>query len=113
MYRSLTGFYLTLACLPHFERTRQVNVHPITLSPHGTCLKNIIPIIETGFKSFMHTGMQLPLGNDNQPIMIYPFILVYTGDMPQQNDNAGFLRQNAKYGCQFCIIPKEERGNLS
>src|SRR4029077_11190364 len=40
------------------------------------------------------------------------FTLCYTGDMPQQQENAGFKTQRADLGCRFCFIKAPERNNL-
>ena len=40
------------------------------------------------------------------------FVLCYTGDMPQQAVNCGFLAHNAHICCRICRCPKEKRGDF-
>lgn len=45
--------------------------------------------------------------------LVCAFTLAYLGDMPQQNENAGFLSQRANKGCRFCFVSSTDRSNLS
>lgn len=44
--------------------------------------------------------------------MLCAFVLVYLGDMPQQNENSSTLGPTATFGCRSCLIPKEKRSDL-
>jgi hypothetical protein len=46
MYYSLTGVYIIPACLSSVERSKQHNVYPITLSPHGSNLYDVISALK-------------------------------------------------------------------
>jgi hypothetical protein len=39
----------------------------------------------------------------------FPIVLI--GDMPQQSDNAGFMRHNAAQGCRACTTNHDERAD--
>ncbi|OAF61571.1 hypothetical protein VC83_02236 [Pseudogymnoascus destructans] len=58
----------------------------------------------------LNRGMSLNIKGEEKLVMA--FTLGYIGDMPQQNDNAGILRQNAAKGCRSCLASKEERGDI-
>ncbi|OAF63362.1 hypothetical protein VC83_00150 [Pseudogymnoascus destructans] len=57
----------------------------------------------------MTGGMSLNINGDE---LVMAFTLGYIGDMPQQNDNAGILCQNAAEGCRSCLASKEEHGDI-
>jgi hypothetical protein len=101
--------------LPIRERTRRVNVFPLTLGPHGSELRDVLGCLEAPSKE-LESGiiMQVPYGESQVLVeaLVSSFALGYLGDMPQQNDCAGFLRQNAAFGCRSCTIPSKEYGNL-
>lgn len=40
------------------------------------------------------------------------FPLLFTGDMPQQNQNSGNKTHNAEFGCRSCLVPESKRGEL-
>ncbi|KAI5840829.1 hypothetical protein DFP73DRAFT_482296 [Morchella snyderi] len=115
MYRSLTGVYMIPSNLPIRERTRLVNVFPLTLGPHGSELRDVLGCLEAPSKE-LESGiiMQVPYGESHVLVeaLVSSFALGYLGDMPQQNECAGFLRQNAAFGCRSCTIPSKEYGNL-
>lgn len=56
--------------------------------------------------------MILEVGPQKEKRFVSFFAMGYLGDMPQQQDGAGFLRQNATYGCRCCVIPKDLKGDL-
>jgi hypothetical protein len=49
---------------------------------------------------------------DDELYIVRAFPIVLTGDMPQNADNAGFMRHQAQKGCRGCYTTQEERGNL-
>lgn len=101
--------------LPIRERTRLVNVFPLTLGPHGSDLRDVLGCLEALSKG-LESGiiMQVPCGESQALVeaLVSSFAIGYLGDMPQQNECAGFLRQNAAFGCRSCTIPSKEYGNL-
>lgn len=44
--------------------------------------------------------------------MLCAFVLVYLGDILQQNKNSRTLSPIATFGCRSCLIPKEKRSDL-
>lgn len=86
--RSLMGVYFTPACLPISQRSKRANTYPLTLGPHGS---NFIDVMES-----LLPLRQLAEGitvqwDDGKPMWIYAFALAFTGDMLQQQANAGML----------------------
>ena len=49
---------------------------------------------------------------NERDVFLCSFPFMYIGDMPQQQENAGFKSQNANLGCRFCYIVNTERGQL-
>lgn len=116
MYRSLTGIYMIPSNLPMRERNRLANIFPITLGPHGSSLDDVLSCLEPASKA-LEKGvmMQLNLGRGSEhtkEIRVCTFALGYLGDTPQQNENAGFLRSNALFGCRACLIPSKQYDDL-
>jgi hypothetical protein len=114
MYKSLTGVYLIPSNLSLKERTRLVNVFPITLGPHGSNLENVLACLEPTMKALERgLPMRLNVGNGSiKELRVCSLALEFMGDTPQQNENAGFLRSNAVFGCRACFIPSQQYNNL-
>jgi hypothetical protein len=110
VYRSLMGIYLIPACLQASERAKISNVYPLTLGPHGSNFPDVISSL-TGLTA-LDQGMELDITGTGQRVRISAFCLAFLGDMPQQQDNAGFKRPTAVRSCRQCLVTEENRGNL-
>lgn len=44
--------------------------------------------------------------------MLYTSVLVYLGNILQQNENSRTLGPTATFGCRSCLISKEKRSDL-
>ena len=106
-YRSLMGVYIMLATLSFSERMRRANVFSITLGPHGSNLDDVLDALVALSQFDKGIILELP-----QPTRVCAFPLCMTGDMPQQQANAGFKTQRANRGCRFCMILADSRGDL-
>ena len=106
-YRSLMGVYMMLAPFNFNERTRRVNVFPITLGPHGSNLNDVLDTLISLQHADKGVILDLP-----EPTRVCIFPICITGDMPQQQMNAGFKSQRATLGCRFCLISSESRADL-
>ena len=109
MYRSLLGIYFIFAGLTVNERKRRSNVFPLTFGPHGSELKAICDTLKPGIAA-LDRGLSMKINGEEQ--VVCAFIMVWLGDMPQQQDNSGFKRQHATRGCRFCTISAEARDQL-
>lgn len=109
MYRTLMGVYLIIAAFSFKERARRSNVLPLTLGPHGSNFDDVVGSLQAMYD--LDGGILLTI--NGKETLVCVFTLAYLGDMPQQNENAGFLSQRANKGCRFCFIPSTERSNLS
>ena len=107
-YRSLMGFYITFAAFTARERTRRANVLPVTLGPHGSNFEDVVRALV--HLAELDEGLILEIKGQRTFVCAFP--LFYTGDMPQQQWNAGMKTQRAKLGCRMCYISDAERGNL-
>ena len=108
MYRTLLGIYIIFAGLNSQEQSRRCNVFPVTLGPHGSKFEDVIGALSS--LSRLDQGLQLTINGQQKFVCAYT--LAFIGDMPQQQENAGFKRSTAKLGCRFCLIPQKDQGNL-
>ncbi|KAI9748387.1 MAG: hypothetical protein M4579_007241 [Chaenotheca gracillima] len=108
MYRSLMGVYLVLASMNNRDRMRRANIFPLTLGPHGSDFEDVIMAIPA--LRDLDGGMDVKINGEVKTMFAYT--LAFIGDMPQQNENAGFKRQSAKFGCRSCLIDSKSRGDL-
>jgi hypothetical protein len=112
MTRSAKAFHITPASLPYWERRKPGNNFVLTIAPHKADLDNVISNLEEEMTA-LADGMNIPInGGEGGAIHVKAFPLILTGDMPQQSDNAGFLRHNATLGCRCCKIPSNDRADL-
>lgn len=112
------GIYLIPSNLPLRERTRLVNVFPITLGPHGSKLDDVLACLEPSTKRLDRgVRMNISIGSIGassfQEYFVSSFALGYLGDTPQQNENAGFLSCRALFGCRTCMVSAKQYDNLS
>ncbi|KAI5806056.1 hypothetical protein EDC01DRAFT_626159 [Geopyxis carbonaria] len=108
VYCSLTGIYMIISAQNLRDRTRRNNIIPLTLGPHGSDLRDVMTALGP-FMRKLEVGVEIML--DSQYLVIAP-ALGFLGDMPQQAENMGFLRQNATFGCRTCLIPSEHYSNM-
>ena len=109
MYRALKAFYLIPACLGYDERRKLANVFTVTLGPHGADIDNVIESLRQPIRE-LDSGLELDINGKNSKVVA--FVMTFLGDMPQQADNAGFLRHTATKGCRSCYCAKNEFGDL-
>jgi hypothetical protein len=109
MYRSLVGVYLTLASMNLEDRCRRKNTFLLTFGPHASSFNQVI----TAIKALPHLDKGMELMVRGEPKLVCAYTLAFTGDMPQQQENAGFKRQSANRGCRNSLIEAKERANLS
>ena len=109
MYRALKAFYLIPACLDYDERRKLANVFTLSLGPHGANIKDVV-------EAFSRPLRQLDRSTDLEvngiTTTVWAFAITFLGDMPQQADNAGFMRHSAKMGCRTCFCSKDQRADL-
>lgn len=105
VYHSIMGVYMIPAGLSASERAKRHNVFPVTLGPHGS---NFPDVIES-LSGLTCLDRGVDLGNDST---LFAFALCFLGDMPQQNDNAGFKRPTARQSCCMCLVTQEDRSVL-
>lgn len=110
MYRALKAFYLIPACLEYSERRKLANVFTLSLGPHGAKIEDVVEAFSRPVQK-LDRGVQLDI--NGEMTTVWAFAITFLGDMPQQADNAGFMRHSARMGCRSCFCPKEERGNLN
>jgi hypothetical protein len=59
-------------------------------------------------------GLYMNLKTKTQTVRTFvcSFQFLHTSDLPQQNESAGTMRQNAILGCRSCLITKDDRNDL-
>src|SRR5437762_4513216 len=80
------------------------------LTPHGSELKDVIYTMGEPLAA-LDQGQIMNINGIQTFVCAYTMVI--TGDMPQQHDNSGFLRQSAVFGCNFCLCPKDQRGDFA
>jgi hypothetical protein len=108
MYRSLTGLYMSIAGMDQRQRSRRVNNFALTLGPHGSDTGVVLRSIKA-IKT-LDKGIEVTVKGEKRWLCAH--IHVYTGDMTQQNLDAGILAPSATYSCRHCLIPKAKRSDL-
>ncbi|KAI9747998.1 MAG: hypothetical protein M4579_007339 [Chaenotheca gracillima] len=105
---SLMGVYIILAGMNIAERFRRANVFPITLGPHGSNFEDVVKALRQ--LAVLDGGVDIDLNGEK--VHITAFVLAFTGDMPQQQANSGFMGPRANRSCRYCLVDKAERRNL-
>ena len=108
MTKSIMGCYLQIAAMPKREHTRQINVLPVTLGLHRANLDDVMKALSP--LKAVDRGIVVDI--NGIPTLLYAPIIAFTGDMPQQQDNAGCLRVAANLGCRGCKVTVDKRGDL-
>ncbi|OAF62844.1 hypothetical protein VC83_00622 [Pseudogymnoascus destructans] len=96
MYCSLIGIY-TIAAQSLQDRMKRSNVFVITLGPHGAKLNDVMSSLPELSK--LDRGTILTINGKMKRVLAFP--ICFTGDMPQQNDNAGVLRLGCALLAQY------------
>ncbi|EAQ83506.1 hypothetical protein CHGG_09910 [Chaetomium globosum CBS 148.51] len=96
MTKSIMGCYLQIAAMPRSEHTRQINVLPVTLGPHGANFDDVMKALAP--LKALDQGITVAI-NGVETLLCAP-IIAFTGDMPQQQDNSGCLSVAANLGCR-------------
>ena len=108
-YRSLKAFYATPASLPYTERRKLSNTFTLTLGPHGASMDDTVSSFESQLRG-LERGVVFKVNHQN--VLMNVFVLAYTGDMPQQAANSGFLSHQGHIGCRICYCPGDQRHDL-
>lgn len=108
-YHSLKGMYITPAGLDVDNRTTLNNLFVLMIGPFGTHELNMAACLQPDSIA-MAAGKDLIL-ETGERVFVTAFPLLFTGDMPQQNQNSGNKTHNGEFGCRSCFVPDIERGN--
>jgi len=99
------------ACLSAAERAKSTNIYPIALGPHGSNFHDVVMALKR--LSTLESGLNVERNNMQYgETRLVAFCCAYLGDMPQQQDNAGFKRPTAKLSCRNCFVEEKERDDL-
>ena len=109
MYRTLMGIYIILSSMNVRDRSRRSNVFAIALGPHGASFESIIESLVALRE--LDEGIAMEINGEWK--YVCAFAQAYVGDMPQQTENSGFKRFNARRGCGKCIAEQKDLGNLN
>ncbi|KAI5839645.1 hypothetical protein DFP73DRAFT_598240 [Morchella snyderi] len=110
-YHSIKGMYITPAGLDVYQRERLSNVYVLMLGPFGSSEVEMASCLERdGIETGRGKSIKLYTG---ETIFLTAFPLLFTGDMPQQNQNSGNKTHQAEFGCRSCMVIDKDRGNLN
>lgn len=104
MYRALMGFYIINAAFTILERRRRTNIFPLTIGPHGSNIEGVIDAIGS-FLVQLDAGMVMTI--NGQDTLVCAMLAYFIADMPQQQENSGFLSQRSTFGCRLCQVDKK------
>lgn len=104
-YRSLMGFYITLASLSARERTLPRNILALIFGPHGSDFGDVVKAL----KSMAHLDKGLILEVNGVATRICAWTMAYTADMPQQAENSGLKGPRGLKFCRLCYMPKGQQ----
>jgi hypothetical protein len=105
VYHKLGGVYFQLGNFPRSVRSMLCNHFVLGFVPFGGTFDDFIrPFLEDVQK--LQDGFEMTI--HEKKYWISGGLGVTTGDLPQGNDLAGVMRQNAKHGCRVCLA---ERNN--
>lgn len=110
-YHSLKGMYITPAGLNTQERERLMNLFVLMIGPFGCGEVEMASCLQQDSRT-IGKGVSLQLSS-GEMIFVTAFPLLFTGDMPQQNQNAGNKTHLAEFGCRSCMVADKDRGNLN
>lgn len=108
MYRTLMGVYMIIAAFTFRERARRSNVLPLTLGPHGSNFSDVVNALQALYH--LDGGQVLNINGKDTLVCVYT--LAFIGDMPQQQENSGFLSAKAKLSCRSCFAKESDRANI-
>lgn len=118
-YHSLKGMYITPAGLDVDSRTQLGNMFVLMIGPFGSseqgmaeCLTEDSNRIGGGYVLRLEEPDKETGEETGEVVIATTFPIMFTGDMPQQNQNSGNKTHNAQFGCRSCFIPNFQRGNL-
>ncbi|MCJ1464988.1 hypothetical protein MMC07_003603 [Pseudocyphellaria aurata] len=108
MYRSPMRIYLINAAYTFRERPRQSIALPLTLGLHGSNFGDAVNALQALYH--LDAGQVLDINGQNTFVCVYT--LAYIGDMPQQQENSGFLSAKAKLSCRYCVTKESWHANI-
>lgn len=108
MTKSIMGCYLQIAAMPRSEHTRQINVLPVTLGPHGANMHDVMKALAP--LRALDRGIAVDINGERT--MLCASIFALTGDMPQQQQNSGCLSVAANLSCRLCLVTSNNRDDL-
>ena len=108
MTKSIMGCYLQIAAMPRSEHTRQINVLPVTLGPHGANMHDVMKALAP--LRALDRGIAVDTNGERTTLCAPIFAL--TGDMPQQQQNSGCLSVAANPSCRSCLVTSNNRDDL-
>jgi hypothetical protein len=108
-YCSIEGMYMTPACLNEGARTKLQNWFVLMYGPFGAQVQDMLRILDDEFPA-LERGLTVNLAGEEVLLTCFP--LCITGDMPQQNANAGIKSHKSIRGCRYCLVSDDERIDL-
>lgn len=109
-YHSLKGMYITPAGLDVDNRTLLNNMFVLMIGPFGSHKLDMATCLQpNGIAMGAGKNLTLEIG---ERVFVTAFPLLFTGDMPQQNQNSGSKTLNAEFGCRSCFATDLQRFSI-
>lgn len=109
MYRAIKAFYWILFALSYAKRRKLANCFTISLGSHDADMKDIVAAMES---TFAELGAECNMSVNEENAVVCAFTMMLLGDMPQQADNAGFMRHTAIHDCRACLCFNKDYEDL-
>lgn len=113
-YCRLGAVYIQPAGLDEPSRFTLQNMFVLMVTPFGSCDRDIASCLQEktiplgqGLRTIVETSPGM-----YEEVILTVFPICITGDMPQQNENAGLMSHKSLHGCRYCFIHADLKGDL-
>lgn len=111
----LGGVYIQPAGLDEPNRFSLQNMFVLMVTPFGSSGQDIASCLQEEtipLGQGLRTIVEYSPGN-HEEVILTVFPICITGDMPQQNENAGLMSHKSLHGCRYCFIHTDMKGDLN
>ena len=109
IYRVFKTFYWIPANFVYKERRKIANIFILFFGFYGVAIGDVVEIFAEFIRK-LNRGCFFNINNENW--MVCVFILIFFGDIPQQADNARFLKYIVNLGYRSCWCSKKKKSKF-
>ena len=108
---SMDGMYILPLGIPIDRRTEAGCLHKICLAPPGVSATDIMDEVIDDLAEGMRNGIEVD--DDGERALIFPDVVVYTGDGPALASATGSKGHSADCPCHACLFRKDKENVLT